>query len=72
MEGDPIRGGMTGPSESGSGGKTQPRRGRRRIAASVGTPYYCAAETIFSAKLRLMDDKRNMMGYAPFRREVPP
>jgi hypothetical protein len=26
------------------------------------TPYYCAAETIFSAKLRVMDDKRNMMG----------
>jgi hypothetical protein len=26
------------------------------------TPYYCAAETIFSAKLRLMGDKRNMMG----------
>jgi hypothetical protein len=35
-------------------------------------PYYCAAETIFSAKLRLMDDKRNMMGYALSRREVPP
>ena len=43
-----------------------------RHSECVITPLYCAAETIFSAKLRLMDDKRNLMGYALSCREVPP